>query len=90
MSLISLHGGPNLLIWYSLAVHESLAQNAEDVTALLACGLSNTSPSGIRIREETIKCLQVSSEIRPWQGGVWQSTCHSTVLRLLARSLTAT
>ncbi|KKY36405.1 putative importin 13 [Diaporthe ampelina] len=41
-----------------LAVHESLAQNSEDVTALLACGLSNTSPSGIRIREETIKCLQ--------------------------------
>ncbi|KAL2289108.1 hypothetical protein FJTKL_02920 [Diaporthe vaccinii] len=41
-----------------LAVHEILAQNSEDVTALLACGLCNTSPSGIRIREETIKCLQ--------------------------------
>lgn len=53
-----------MLICYSLAVHDSLAQNSEDVTALLACGLSNTSPSGMRIREETIKCLQVCFEIR--------------------------
>ncbi|KUI65497.1 hypothetical protein VM1G_00937 [Cytospora mali] len=41
-----------------LAVHERLSQNAGDVTALLARGLSITSPSGLRIREETIKCLQ--------------------------------
>lgn len=49
-----------MLTCCSLGIHERLAQNAYDVTSLLAQGLANTSPRDLQIREETIKCLQVS------------------------------
>lgn len=45
----------------SLGVHDGLVQNADDATALISLGLAVTSPQSIKIKGETIKCLQVST-----------------------------